>query len=135
MKYFQDPKTKEVAGFNEKEPSQLPYMQQKIAAGWTDITGSWPPKETKEQTQTVCSSALTSAINDGANQWGYDNIESAATYLTSSNPQYVADAKALIAWRDQVWAWAIPKLNNITPGTTPAQFLADMPNLPPQPKV
>lgn len=135
MKYFQDPQTKQVAGFDETEPSQLPYMQQKINAGWKDITGSWPPKETKEQTQATCSSALTSAINDGAMQWGYDNIESAASYINSSNPQYVADSKALIAWRDQVWAWAIPKLNNITPGTTPAQFLADMPDLPPQPKV
>jgi hypothetical protein len=58
----------------------------------------------------------------------------ATTYVNSTNPQYVADAKALIAWRDKVWEWAIPKLANVAPGTTPGEFLADMPELPPQPK-
>ena len=135
MRYFKNPQTQQVAGFDETQASQLPYMQQKISAGWTEVTGSWPPAVTQKQTQDTLSSVVTSAINDGAQQWGYDSIESAVSYINSTNPQYVADATALIAWRDQVWGWAIPKLANVQPGTTAAQFLADMPNLPPQPKV
>jgi hypothetical protein len=135
MKYFQDPNTKQVAGFDENEPSQIPYMQQKIEQGWVDITGSWPPGPTQKQTQDTLSSSVTSALNDGAQQWGYDSIESGASYVNSTNPQYVADANALIAWRDQVWEWAIPNLANVQPGTPVAQFLADMPDQPPQPKV
>jgi hypothetical protein len=135
MRYFQDPVSKQVMGYDPTEPTQLPYMQEKINLGWSDITGRWPPQLSQDQTREICSNSLGSAINDGAMQWGYYSIESAATYLNSSNPQYVADAQALIAWRDTVWEWAIPKLEVIVPGTTPAEFLADMPDLPPQPKV
>jgi hypothetical protein len=135
MRYFQDTKTQQVAGFDPTEPSQLPYMQQKIHAGWREITGSWPPGPTQKQTQDTISASLTSALNDGATQWGYDSIESGVSYINSTNPQFAADAQALIDWRDQVWDWAIPRLNVVTPGTIPATFLADMPDQPPQPEV
>ena len=135
MKYFQNPQTQEVAGFDETISSQIPYMQQRIDDGWTDITGNWPPKVTQKQTQDTLSSAVTSALNDGAQSWGYDSIESGASYINSTNAQYSADAKALIAWRDKVWQWAIPELATVQPGTPVGQFLADMPALPPQPKV
>lgn len=135
MKYFQNPQTQEVAGFDETIPSQLPYMQAKIDAGWTDVTGSWPPGPTQKQTQDTLSSSITSALNDGAQQWGYDNIESGVSYVNSTNPQYKADAEALIQWRDTVWEWAIPKLATVQPGTPVGQFLADMPAQPAQPQV
>lgn len=133
MKYFQDPQTKQVAGFDENEPSQVPFMQQKIDAGWTDITGSWPPTETQKQAQDRLTPSVTSAINDGAQSWGYDSIESAVSYVTSTNPQYVKEAQSLSKWRDDVWAWAIPRLNTVAPNTTVGEFLATMPNMPSKP--
>jgi len=135
MRYFQNPHTQQIAGFDETNTSQLPYMQEKISAGWTEITSSWPPGPTQKQTQDSISSVITSALNDGAKQWGYDSIESAVSYLNSSVAQFAADAAELIAWRDTVWNWAIPKLNTVLPGTNPVVFLADMPDLPPQPEV
>jgi len=132
MRYFRD-QTNTVSGFDETVPSQLPYMQQVIDSGATEITGSWPPAETQEQAQERLSAVLGSAINEGANSWGYDNITSAVSYVTSSNPQYVAEAEALTKWRDDVWAWAIPALATATPGETAGEFLADMPDMPPRP--
>jgi hypothetical protein len=133
MKYFQDPITNQVAGFDPNEPLQLPYMQAKIDAGWTDITGSWPPGPTLQQTQDQISSAITSALNDGAQQWGYDSIEAGVSYATSPNAQWAAEGQALNVWRTQVWEWAITKWPTITTGESPAVFLIDMPDLQPKP--
>jgi hypothetical protein len=134
MRYFRD-HSGAVSGFDETVKSQLPYIQRAINSGATEITGSWPPAETQEQTQARLSATLTSAINDGAKEWGYDDIVSAVSYVTSTNPQYVAEAKALTKWRDDVWAWAIPALASATPGETAGQFLANMPLLPARPTV
>jgi hypothetical protein len=43
MRYFRNEATQEVFGFEETIDHQLPYMQEKIDAGYTEITGSWPP--------------------------------------------------------------------------------------------
>lgn len=134
MRYFKDTKSS-VYGYDEIVESQLSYIQEAISAGWQEITGAWPPSETLEATQERLSSLLTSAINDGAKQWGYDDIISAASYIDSTNPQYVAEAKALISWRDTVWAWGIPALAAATPGESAAQFLAGMPDFPQRPVV
>jgi len=132
MRYFKD-QTNEVFGYDETESSQLPYIATAISNGWTEITGSFPPAETKQQAQNRLTPAVTSAINDGAQSWGYDSIESAVSYVTSSNAQYVAEAQAMSQWRDDVWDWAIPKLAAVTPNTTAGEFLATMPEVPTKP--
>lgn len=132
MRYFKDT-TSQVHGYDETIPSQLPYMQEAIDAGWEEITGNWPPGETQQQAQNRLTPSVTSAINDGAQSWGYDSIESAVSYVTSSNPQYAAEARAMSEWRDQVWAWAIPALASVTPNMTIGAFLANMPDIPPRP--
>jgi len=43
MKYYKNETTGEVFGFDETDSTQLPYMQEKIDAGYTDITESYPP--------------------------------------------------------------------------------------------
>ena len=43
MKYYKNETNGEVFGFDETDATQLPYMQEKIDAGYTDITGSYPP--------------------------------------------------------------------------------------------
>jgi hypothetical protein len=132
MRYFKDPSTK-VFGYDEKIPSQLPYIQKAIDARWQEVTGSWPPSETQQQAQNRLSPSVTSAINDGAQSWGYDSIESAVSYVTSSNAQYVKEAQAMSRWRDSVWSWAIPALASVQPNTTVGAFLATMPAVPAKP--
>jgi hypothetical protein len=132
MRYFRDTSNK-VHGYDETIPSQLPYMQKAIDAGWLEITGSWPPSETQQQAQNRLSPSVTSAVNDGAQSWGYDSIESAVSYVTSSNSQYVKEAQAMSKWRDDVWAWAIPALASVQPNTTVGAFLANIPAVPAKP--
>jgi hypothetical protein len=132
MQYFKDIKG-DVYGYDETVESQLPYIQKAIDAGWTDITGSWPPGPTQKETQSELSWAVTSALNNGAQKWGYDTIESGVSYVTSTNTQYAAEANALNTWRDTVWEWAIPALEKATFGETTEQFLAKMPAMPSKP--
>lgn len=42
MKYYKNTQTGEVFGFDETDPTQLPYMQGKIKAGFEDVTDNWP---------------------------------------------------------------------------------------------
>ena len=134
MRYFKDTMG-QVHGYDETIPAFEPYIEKAIENKWKEVTGSYPPSETKAQAQTRLSPSITSAINDTAHQWGYDDIVSAISYITSTNPQYVAEAQALLKWRDQVWAWATTALNKVIPGETAGQFLADMPNPPSKPTV
>jgi hypothetical protein len=92
-----------------------------------------PYNPTQEETVTNITNALQSALDAGAQAWGYNDIVTAASYAASSNVQYAADAQALIMWRDAVWSWALPLLPNIPLGETPQEFMVNMPQQPSQP--
>jgi hypothetical protein len=85
--------------------------------------------------QGLVSDAIQAALDAGAQQWNYDSIVSAASYATSTNKQYAADATALIGWRDASWAWYIPLIPTITATTVVATFMQGMPAQPTQPVV
>lgn len=40
MRYFKDPQSNEVYGYDD---TQQDLIDQAIANGWVDVTGSWPP--------------------------------------------------------------------------------------------
>lgn len=48
MKYFENPQTKEVFGYDETDPTQIPYMEKAIEAGYVDVTGAYPTAAMKE---------------------------------------------------------------------------------------
>lgn len=54
-----------------------------------------------------------------------------ASYTTSTNQQWAAEAQAFVAWRDQVWAYAYQELARVTGGERPqptvAQILSELP--------
>lgn len=93
-----------------------------------------PPVPTKDETIKEIEFAVQTKLDEGAKLWGYQNLVTGASYAASTNSQYAADATALIQWRDDVWAWAIPKFADVTPGETPEEFMVDMPKQPAQPK-
>lgn len=43
----------------------------------------------------------------------FDSGFAAATYVTSTNPKYAADAQAFVAWRDAVWTYAYGELARV----------------------
>jgi hypothetical protein len=92
-----------------------------------------PIVSTQAETVSNITSAIQQSLDVGAKAWGYDSIVSAASYASSTNAQYAVDAKALIGWRDAVWAWAIPQFATVVAGTDPQTFMVNMPIQPTQP--
>jgi hypothetical protein len=91
--------------------------------------------KTLEQIIILIKSAIQSKLDTGARSWGYFDIVSGTSYVSSTNRQYAADAQALIAWRDSVWEWAIPLFSGIQGGEDIPTFLQNMPAQPAQPTV
>jgi hypothetical protein len=106
--------------------------------GWTYANGTFtdptpPYVPTQQETIDAISYVIQQSLDAGAKTWGYDSIVSAASYATDTNPQYAADAKAMIGWRSAVWAWAIPQFATIVAGADPQTFMVNMPIQPTQP--
>ena len=133
FRYFKNPDTNYVHGYDS--PNQDNLIAVSISNGWEEVTGSWPPAQTQQQTISNISGEIQTALDNGAYQWGYDSIVFASSYINSKNPQYAADAQALVDWRDQVWAWAIAKFPSVIPGEDAITFMSDMPSQPAQPTI
>lgn len=90
------------------------------------------PGPTFEQILAAVTPGVQRWMDQTAQQKGYDNIVSCATYATSGVPEFAADAAAIIAWRDAVWvaayAWR-DGLNGQLPETIPTieEVIAQLP--------
>lgn len=73
--------------------------------------------------------AAQASLDKTAIEWGYDNILSAVSYMTSNNPQFAAEGTALSNWRDATWSQAY----TIEAGTLPDSVEAFLAMLPPAP--
>lgn len=132
--------------FDAKNPHQNTYaVPDDVEDGWVKQSdGSFaPPKvESKSSDQIIADykQAAQKNLDDYAQSWNYDGIVSAASYSASTNPQFKAEALALIAWRDSVWASAYALLDEVNSGkkTVPKsvdEFLEFMPKAPDRPGV
>jgi hypothetical protein len=63
--------------------------------------------------------ALTNVINAVALSWQYDSVYTAATYLNSTIPQFAAEARAIVTFRDVAWNNAQVLLARVQAGTPP----------------
>ena len=134
MKYFQKSGTDQIYAYDENDPNQEELIQQAIINGWKDITASWAPLPSKDQTIALYEGAAQKNLDKTAQSWGYDSLNAAASYVASTNPQYEADAKALIEWRDSYWAEAYTIEQGTLPDTAEA-FVAMLPAAPTKPTV
>lgn len=74
--------------------------------------------------------AVQTHIDRTARQRRYDSAASCASYSASTNPVWAAEAAALIAWRDAVWAQIYAAEAGYTPDTPPpsiAEVLGALP--------
>ena len=88
----------------------------------------------KEQLIELYESVAQKNLDSVARAWGYSSLVAAASYATSTNAQYKADAQALIEWRDKYW----DKAYTIEAGTLPAtaeKFVALLPDAPSKPVI
>ena len=134
MKYYQNPISKEVFGYDETNPFQLLLIDQAIKNQWMDITNSYPLSLSQNKIIAKYKYFAQQNIDSIAQSWGYDSLVSAASYANSTNPQFKADAEALIAFRDEIW----DKTHTIISGDLPDtidEFLKKLPTNPNKPKI
>ena len=65
MRYFQN--AGKTYGYDETVASQLPYINEAIAASWTEVTGSWPPPITLAEAQAAQIALLQSSYKSAIN--------------------------------------------------------------------
>ena len=92
------------------------------------------PKPVGEELIAICNSAAQNFLDSAAKEWGYDSLVSAASYANSTNPQFKAEAEALIAWRDNLWAEAYTMETGKMP-TNVNDFVAALPVAPTKPAI
>lgn len=64
---------------------------------------------------------------------GYDNINSACSYSTSTDAVFLAEAQACVVWRDKVWRYCYNALAQVLAGQrdipTADQLISELPEL------
>lgn len=81
--------------------------------------------------------ALTKAVQEHLDATvqtrGYDNINSACSYATSTDAVFLAEAQACVAWRDKVWRYCYNTLAQVLAGQrdipTADQLISELPTL------
>jgi hypothetical protein len=77
--------------------------------------------------------AVQGHLDATAQERQYDNAVSLATYVTSGHPQWAAEAKAFVSWRDEVWAYALGELGKVMTGEREIpsieDFIGELPRL------
>lgn len=84
-----------------------------------------------------CTDAVQRYIDRGAQQWGYDDLRSACTYIGDPYPVFDAEAIALRDWRSACWtachALLATALASSEPRPSVADVIAALPALPERP--
>lgn len=77
--------------------------------------------------------AIVAHLDAKAQERRYDNAVSIATYTDSTNPTWIAEALAFVAWRDAVWVYAYAELDKVMSGErlqpTIAELVAELPEM------
>ena len=77
--------------------------------------------------------AVQKRLDDFARTRGYDNILSATTYATSTNPKFAVEGQYAVAARDATWAKCYEVLAAVEAGSRPMptldELLAELPTL------
>lgn len=69
-------------------------------------------------------SAVDQHVETVATAKGYNSAASCASYATSTNPTWAAEAGVFVAWRDAVWTHVFGVLAAAEAGTEPAPTIA-----------
>lgn len=101
--------------------------RQIIDASGVEIEDYVPPSPT----QADYVAAIAAHIEATARSRLYDSAVSMATYVTSANAAWAAEAQAFVAWRDAVWAHAYGELAAVQMGQrtqpTVSGFVGELP--------
>lgn len=97
------------------------------------ITAEMKAEATRASTVDQFRSAIQSLIDTHAQSRRYDSGNSLATYVSSSNPNWAAEAQAFVNWRDAVWAYAYAEMDQVLSGErdqpSVEDFIGELPEL------
>ena len=114
MVYYKDLTDNQVYGYDETDPTQLPYIQQAIDNGWENITGSYPyppSPPTKEENKATASSLLTRS------DW-----TTIADVANPINSPYLANQDEFMAYRNEIRKIAVyPTAGDLVWATPPIE--------------
>lgn len=75
--------------------------------------------------------AIEAHVDAVARERGYSSAVSCASYVSSTNPLWQAEAGTFIAWRDAAWVYAFAELASVQSGNravpTVDEFIAELP--------
>lgn len=105
--------------------------QPSVGYSWDGSQFTPPPALPPTQDEFV--QAAQDLLDRTARERNYDSLLSLASYATSSNPKFKAEAEAGIAWRDTVWTMAYAIMADVLSGRTPVptveNFLTALPRI------
>jgi hypothetical protein len=93
---------------------------------------SWIPEVTLLKFRSKAEQLIEEYISNTAKSRGYDSTLSITSYISSTIPQWKAEADTFIAWRDEVWGWAIDQFSRIGSGEIPIPTLDEIKQAIPQ---
>lgn len=77
--------------------------------------------------------AIQVAIDDAAREKQFNDGVTMASYVASTVEPWATQAKAFVAWRDDVWQYAYSELEKVKGGVRPqptiAEFLLELPDI------
>lgn len=95
------------------------------------ITAEQKAAEAQATLQEQFRAAIQSYVDALAKGRNYDNGNSLASYVASTNAQWAAEAQAFVAWRDAVWFHAYAELEKVMAGgreiPTIEDFISELP--------
>lgn len=113
-------------------PGSIPCPPE-VGVGWTYSGGSFSPpaQEPVPLTAELMRVAIQAHLDAAAQSRQYDNSFTLASYVSSTHPEWAAEAAAFIAWRDAVWLHALVELQRVQNGDRPIPtlggFLEELP--------
>lgn len=75
-----------------------------------------PPSGPLPPTENNYRLAIQHHVDEAARSRRYDSGNSLASYVTSTNEAWAAEAQAFVAWRDAVWQHAYAELDKVVAG-------------------
>ena len=104
-----------------------------LAPGWREITDAEAaalfaptPEEQQKALQDAFTNAIQAHLDTFARTRNYDGIFSAATYATSTVPQFKAEGQYAVEARDIIWATAYGILTDVRTGVRPMPTIEDV---------
>ena len=114
MKYFQNPTTKEVFGYDDSDHTQLNLIQVAKNNNWTDVTANWPPNPSDDILKQQCKTQAMQLLS----QTDWVEIPSVTN---TNNIHYLTNLNEFLIYRNSIRTIAINPVTNPIWPTIPTE--------------